>query len=126
LLPKDLTFRITKHENWYELYDYYNINSKGAELLKPDPFKYKPISPLRDDPNIENIINNIQNTKEAKTKSFTKNNLFEQSINHKEKLTLNNNAKMNEPTPSNNDTSDDIIKAAFNANVCPDPAVDLA
>lgn len=45
-------FKILKSENWYELYDYINIRSKGNELLTEQPFKYKALSPNR---NIDNI-----------------------------------------------------------------------
>jgi len=33
-------------------------------MVKADPFTYKPLSPLRDDTNVENILNNIQANKE--------------------------------------------------------------
>jgi hypothetical protein len=68
--------------------------------MKPDPFKYKPLSPLREDQNIENIISNIQGAKEAK---LSKNNLFEKSLEKKEKM---QSSKMNFKTLTPDSTDD--------------------
>jgi hypothetical protein len=58
--------------------------------------------------------------------------LYEQSLIKKEKLKETQHNDSNNPNPNSNsninsnDTADEIIKSLFNANVNPDPAVDLA
>jgi len=80
---------------------------------------------LRDDQNVENIIANIQNTKEFKSR--TKTNPMFKTINTKDKFTESQAKLISESNQKDfSDTSDDKIKNTLNANVNPDPAFDLA
>jgi len=52
--------------------------------------------------------------------------LYEQSLVKKEKLKETQHNDSNNQNINSNETADEIIKSLFNANVNPDPAVDLA